>query len=384
MKIAIVQNVPITDHRVVHTDGVARILVCKGHEVDVIIQKSNDKSQFEGPNYNVIELEGGTYSLNGQLRFTFELFKYLIMKNYDVIHAKNPFSSIIAPILIRVVGKKFTLLYDLRGLWVDFMEEVGENKMTWIPILKKIDIICMNLCDGIIAISDELARILIARGANPKKLRVIEGDGVETKKIRDLTPIDLTESLKLKPPIVGYIGSISMVRSSHKIIEAFRYVIEEVPDAYLVMIGPIYGEDKIRKFIEEMKLTEKVLLLGYLETHDMVLRYCKSFDAVLAYHDINLPTFNVMVPTKILEYLACGRPIVATDHKAHTNILKHGFNAVLTKQDSQSYAEGIIVVLKDNQLATRISNKALQCAEKFDFNIIVGQILDSYYHALRT
>lgn len=378
MRIAIIQNVTKTDHRMVYTDGIARKLVQRGIKVDVIIQKSKDENQFEKPIYNVIELKGETYSLKGQLRFMYELAKYLKNEKYDVIHAKNPFSSTLAPILYRLFGRRFTLIYDIRGLWADFMEEVKGNKSLWIPLIKRIDINCMNLCDGIITMSDELAYILQKRGVNQDKIRVIMSDGADISKIRKLSPINLIEKHQLKPPILGYVGSVAMGRRSHKIIEAFKQVANEIPDARLVMIGPIYGEENIKKFIDEINLSDKVLLLGYLEKHDEVLRYCKSFDVALAYHDKNLPSFNVMVPIKLIEYLACGRPIVATDHKAHKNLLKHGFNAFLTKQDPESYAEGIISVLRNPKLSAEISSNALQSAEKYDFQIIADQTMDFY------
>jgi len=42
LKIALVQNVPINDHRVVHIDGVARELVNRGYDVGVVVQGKGD------------------------------------------------------------------------------------------------------------------------------------------------------------------------------------------------------------------------------------------------------------------------------------------------------------------------------------------------------
>ena len=48
-KVAFVQNVPFNDHRMVHTDGVARELIRRGYEVDVIIQRSSEPCVLDVP-----------------------------------------------------------------------------------------------------------------------------------------------------------------------------------------------------------------------------------------------------------------------------------------------------------------------------------------------
>ena len=301
IRVAIVQNVPIIDHRMVHTDGLARGLINAGHDATVIVQKSSDRGQFQDPPYETAQLNGSTYSIHGQVRFTLELLSHLRKNEYDMIHTKNPFSSTLAPLILRKTGAKSKLVYDIRGLWVDFMKEVRNMGAPWIPLLNSTDVACMNSCDGVIAISSELSRILVERGVHEDKIRTVTGDGVDTQRIESLTALDVKELYGLRGPTLGYIGSIGKGRSSHRIIEAFRHVKERVPDANLVMIGPIYGEDSIRDTIRGFKLEDSVFLTGYKESHDKVLRHCKSFDVALAYHEKDLPSFNVMVPTKILE-----------------------------------------------------------------------------------
>ena len=378
IRVAIVQNVPVTDHRMVHTDGLSRELINAGHEATVIIQKSSNRDQFHDPPYETVQLNGSTYSVYGQMQFTLELLSHLRKNEYDIIHAKNPFSSTLAPLILRKTGARFKLVYDIRGLWVDFMNDVKDMMTPWTHLLNKIDVACMNSCDGVITISSELFRILIERGVHEDKIRTITGDGVNAQKIENLTALDLNDLYGLKGSTLGYIGSIGKGRSSHRIIEAFRHVKERVPDANLVMIGPIYREDSIRDTIRGLNIEDSVFLTGYMESHDTVLRYCKSFDVALAYHEKDLPSFNVMVPTKILEYLACGRPIVATDHCAHNNILSHGHDAYLTPQTPEQFADGIIHVLENEKLRQTLSLNSLQSAKDYSFENISRQVLDFY------
>ena len=92
MHIALIQNVSFFDHRMVYTDNVARELVSRGHNVDVIVNDSMIKSKAPTP-YTIVEISGETYSVLGQINFSYMLFKFLKKKKYNVIHAKNPFSK---------------------------------------------------------------------------------------------------------------------------------------------------------------------------------------------------------------------------------------------------------------------------------------------------
>jgi hypothetical protein len=102
----------------VHTDGVARELVKMGHEVDVYIQQSDHSNQFHDPPYELIYVEGKTYSVKGQVEFCRRLAKKLGPSHYDVFHTKNPFSSLL-PILLTGKNRETKTIYDVRGLWVD-------------------------------------------------------------------------------------------------------------------------------------------------------------------------------------------------------------------------------------------------------------------------
>lgn len=380
MKISIIQNVSINDHRMVHTDGIARELIRRGHEVEVIIQRSNEKPQFNNFPYDITYIPGDTYSILGQLKFVYGLLNLLKKRKYDIIHAKNPFSSII-PVLLKRSGAN--VIYDIRGLWVDFGVHAAAIGRFIAPFLNWLDILCMKRADRVISISHEMKRILVNRGIEEEKIEVIVGDGVDVEKIRNIEDKDVRDFLGIEGKVVGYIGSIDRSRYSEKVIEAFDFVHREIgSEVKFVMIGPIRDELYFQNLIKEKGLVDHLFFTGFLESHDEVLQLLKSFDIVVSYHQEDLPCFNVMVPTKVLEYLAAGGSIVATDHKSHRSLLTNGKDSYLTEQNPKSFAEGIIHVLEDEELSKRISKNALVSAEKLSFKKVTDNI-EKIYKTLR-
>lgn len=73
--------------------------------------------------------------------------------------------------------------------------------------------------------------------------------------------------------------------------------------------------------------------------------------------------FGNNVPLKIFEYLAAGKPIVATDIAAHSAVLNADI-ALLVQPDAQGLADGISRILGDTALAQRLARAARSYAEE--------------------
>jgi glycosyltransferase involved in cell wall biosynthesis len=108
----------------------------------------------------------------------------------------------------------------------------------------------------------------------------------------------------------------------------------------------------------------------------------KSFDVAVAYHEGDFEFYNVAVPTKILEYMATGRSIVATDHKMYRNLLIHGEDGYLTGQNPKAFAEGVLCLLENDELSERLSKNAQVTAEKYSFQKVTSEIEEVYESVL--
>ena len=358
----------------IHTDGVARELIKLGHEVYVIIQDSRDAPQLFDPPYNIVRLPGGTYSFLGQIAFIFYLFFHFRLNNYDVIHDKNPFSSVLPAFFSRTRSK---VIYDVRGLWIDFGIHSGYIPSFLSSFLWAVDLWCLKKADKVIAISFELKNELMKRGLNEEHIKVIVGAGVAFEEIQILEPMDIRENLGINGKLVGYVGGIDRSRNSENIVKAFKYVHEDIDSAKLILIGPVVEKDFFLDLVENLSLSKNVYFTDFLP-HKDALCFMKSFDVAISYHEGDFPFFNVAVPNKILEYLSTGCCIVTTDHKMYKNLLKHDFNGYLTKQNVKDFARGIITVLNDESIANKLKSNTISSVKKYSFRNISIDIINIY------
>lgn len=373
MKVCIIQNVTLNDHRSVYSHNVACELVRRGMDVDVVLQKTEEELQYKERPYNLLQIPGGTYSIPGQLQFIVHSLRILKENRYDIVHAKNPFSSLFSAVLLKNMGRiPSRVIYDVRGLWIDFGVMSGKIPPYLGRSLWRVEAGLMERCDHVVAISPTLKKVLQERGVK-NDIAVVFGDGVDIKRIEKIGAAG-KEKGKGNVKTVGYLGTISVARQSEKIIEAFKKL--RMDDAQLVMVGPV-GEPHL---FETLARGHNIVLTGFMP-QEKAFALVKSWDVVVSYHDVDLPVYNVAVPTKVFEYMACGVPIVATDHQMYRNVLDER-TAVLTAQNPEDFARGIEFVLENHERAREMAERARSEVEKYSIEKVTEQVMEVYSNSL--
>ena len=160
-------------------------------------------------------------------------------------------------------------------------------------IIRKADIAVTN--------SDYFAEY--ARQTNPNSHMI--GQGCDLSRYNDkdgklVVPKDL---INIKKPVIGYVGALTKIRLD---IDVLVYIAEQRPEWSLVLVGP---EDEAFKASKLHKLSN-VTFLGRKNPEELAA-YIKGFDVALNPQIVN-PITDINYPLKIDEYLAMGKPTVAT------------------------------------------------------------------------
>jgi glycosyltransferase involved in cell wall biosynthesis len=81
---------------------------------------------------------------------------------------------------------------------------------------------------------------------------------------------------------------------------------------------------------------------------------------------------------KLYSYLESGKPIVATNLSTHTQVLNEEV-AVLTEPDPDSFAEGLLKILTNEDLGKKIGMKGKELAEiKYNYSAYLSKTEDVY------
>jgi len=150
---------------------------------------------------------------------------------------------------------------------------------------------------------------------NPKSYYV--GQGCDLSLFDNSNGIAMPEDIKpINRPVIGYVGALQSLRLD---IELLAYVAKQRPDWSIVLVGP---EDHVFK-ASELHSISNIHFLGSKDA-SMLPAYINSFDVCINPQMINQITIG-NYPRKIDEYLAMGKPTVATATRAMEIFAEHTY-----------------------------------------------------------
>src|SRR5688572_17751055 len=266
------------------------------HTVDLLVVREGEQAYVERQNsVRVLRVPTHEADLRSQIQaFQRALRRQLDGADYDVVHCRDSWSGI--PVLEARSRLGYAVVYDLTR------SPLGETVHD--PELEaqygRDEEACILASDLVLAPTPSAVKALQGRG-KPERV-FLSPLGV------DVDRFDWDVAPKTPVPRIVYAGSIDPGRGVRLLIRAMAAVAREV-DARLVLAGPIAPrfETPLRDGIRELKLTDKVELLGPIE-HDQLpaLIATATVCVVPAASDL-IPSIGAVYPTKLLEYMACKR-----------------------------------------------------------------------------
>lgn len=177
----------------------------------------------------------------------------------------------------------------------------------------------------------------ICKNYNPNSYDVGQGCVIDqfSSVANDVTPEDLKQVPK---PIIGYVGALQAIRLDIALLE---YIAFQKPEWSIVLVGPEDSEFS-RSRLHEM---ENVIFIGSRAPEQLPL-YINSFDICINPQKVNEVTIG-NYPRKIDEYLAVGKPVVATRTDSMLMFSEHVYLAVTNEEYIQLIEKALMEDTED-------------------------------------
>ena len=274
-----------------------RIRIIKGEEPDLEQINENMWTLFPNTIVESINWIKSAAAFNFFNKFNDKRFARQIKKTADKLGFSNYIlfndNSMINGFYLKEYLKPDIFIYLLRDavILVPYHKHHGSRLQP--QIIAKADIAVTN--------SDFFADY--ARNTNPNSHMI--GQGCDLTRYSDPDgKLQVPDDLKdIKKPVIGYVGFLTEIRLD---IEVLVHIAEQKPEWSLVLVGP---EDDAFKNSKLHELSN-VIFLGR-KRPDELAEYIKGFDVALNPQIVN-PITDINYPLKIDEYLAMGKPTVAT------------------------------------------------------------------------
>ena len=179
-------------------------------------------------------------------------------------------------------------------------------------------------------------------------------------------------------PIVLFLGRLHFKKGFDLLIPAFSSVLQEFPDAQLVIAGPDnYGYAKqIKSWALEYNIVQNVHFLGMLNSEEVIRAYVDSDVFVL-------PSYTENFGVAVIEAMACSVPVVVSDQVNIHDIVSSYDAGIVTSLSSDQLAKSILYVLSNNDIACKFGQNGRKLvSEKYTWERIVDSLSKSYEHIM--
>jgi glycosyltransferase involved in cell wall biosynthesis len=173
--------------------------------------------------------------------------------------------------------------------------------------------------------------------------RVLQAYNAPFAVVRQHPKQDARERLGLPPTDAIACHAGKLVKDEVELfLQATRLLAERIPKFRLLLVG---GNPDILQWVRrrarELDVTDSLSLAGFVEPAKVEL-YLAAADVLLVHIARTVGTFHYATPSKSYDYMAAGRPIVATDLPLWTEIFGgDGERAIRTGHDPESFAQGV-------------------------------------------
>ena len=294
----------------------------------------------EAKKYNllteVIELKG-----RFNIKSIFALRQIIKRYNIDILNSQEYKSDIIAFLATRFM--KIKIISTIHG-WTQAGAKVRFYEL--------LDLIIIRFFHKIIAVSNSVKDELLHKKIPIEKIITIYNgiDYSDFKKTTDTSNLKKFLRINDKTRIIGTIGRLSSEKGHKYFIQAAQEVLKYFPDAIFLIMGEGYLRKSLESYIKKLDLDKNVKLLDYRKDIREILSLLEIYVSSSLRESFGLA---------LCEAMASNKAVVATSVGVAPEIIINNETGILVQpKDAQALAGGIIKLLENESLRTKISKSA--------------------------
>ena len=296
------------------------------------------------------------------------LLRYLRQHQIDLVHTQLEFSNTLGTLAARL--RQIPALCTLHT----FEDQDPSTKTT--RRIRLMWWVLRHFSHRIIAVSEEIRQYHIRLAHfDPDKIITLY-NGIDLSRFQQL-PGSTRDALGIpsEAPLLLTVAVLRQPKGIQYMIEAMPLILTAVPAARYVIVGDGEYAQPLQQLAQQHKVSDRIIFTGIRQDVAQLLAASDLFV---------LPTLLDALPTVLIEAMAAGKPIVATDVGGVPEIIDHGRNGLLIPPaQPDELAQACVQLLQDSG-----RSKAMGCAgqdiaaQRFDIRNQVEYLGDIYLELL--
>ncbi len=351
-----------------HIMSLGSHLTQMGHEVKFIAPASSPITTLGDRFIHIgkpraIPVSGSVARVTISPRLSTRITEMLEKEKFDIVHLHEPLMPMLCTTVLRMSRTaNVGTFHAFNGKGYSIARPFG-------PILFKR---WFSKLDGHVAVSKPAKKFV--NKYFPADYNVIP-NGIDTRHFSpNVAPIEELCDGKLN---ILFVGRLEKRKGADYLLKAYEQVKRDIPNSRLIIVGPgTRLRGKYEKQVKKHSLKD-VVFVGYTNYEELP-RYYKTADVFCA-PATGWESFGIV----LLEAMAVGKPIVASNIDGYASILTHGAEGLLVPpKDEKSLAQALTSLLNDEELRQKMGAKGILKAKEFDWENVARRVEALYSKVL--
>jgi glycosyltransferase involved in cell wall biosynthesis len=295
----------------------------------------------------------------------YKLYRLLKSYKFDIIHTHAYSAGTIGRMSAFLAGIPVIIshnhsVYDYYFKYYHFVE--------WLLSLITDRVICIS--EAVNSFANETQRI------NARKLITIQNGIDDVCAVSKKRSFDLKKELgiPINHSVIGTIAHLEEHKGLKYLLESASLLLASRKDIIFMLVGEGTLKAELKKLCVDLKIEKNVIFTG--ERRD-IPEILFSIDIFV------LPSLREGLGLAILEAMACGKPVIATNVGGISEIVKNRVNGILVSpRDPEVLHTAMKELLDDKEMLEKMGHEGKKiCSESFNSKTMLGKI-ENLYDAL--
>lgn len=229
--------------------------------------------------------------------------------------------------------------------------------------------------DCLITINEEDYETAINNGFKAKKIYKVNGVGVNLSKFKPVSDEEKS-LLRLKYGfndndfIMIYPADFCDRKNQSMIFEVMTILLSKHNNIKLLLPGLLDNAGEYIEMATEMGIADNVMFMGYR----------RDMENLIALSDVSVSTSRQEgLPINIVEAMAVGNPITATDVRGNNDLVENSKNGYLVElNDSKAMAEKLLYLYDHRELIGQFGEVSINKAQEYSEDAVVPRMVEIY------
>jgi glycosyltransferase involved in cell wall biosynthesis len=389
MRILMLNHVVAWRSRLARSFHWGRYLARKGHDVSILEISDTKRCGFDLSQQEGVTFIGSPDLFTGKPRSGWDPWDvlnriaYVLPEKFDIVHAIDSRPVAILPALASKYFRTAKLFMDWGDWWgrggAIHGRATSPLEYAFAPIETFFEEAFRRFADGSIVLSSALKERAISLGVDPDTI-LQTSSGSDVERIRPRDQYKARQRLGFKPDekLIGYVG-VLYKGDQDLLSQSFTLMCKMDPSIRLILIG----RKSPKTLAIDPEFQQYVFRVGEVTFEDL-LDYIAACDVMLLPLKDNIASRGRW-PAKIGDYMASGKPVVATHVGDYATMIEEGRCGVLTDDTPYDFASQTVNIFCHRDRIKDMGQNARKVAEtRLDWMLLTNKLEQFYVHILNT